>query len=148
MDEEDRRGMWENLQKKNVLHLNKELDTEHVAMVKQLIGLYPTFFTMLCDKANIGKCFNDEVQHLLGEYDPVLQFLSGFDNRQLRRMKSSWDPVHTSMYLWSKSALSNFLLVFLGDRCEMGHSVEGRLPFLDHGMTTSLYCINCLIYDF
>jgi asparagine synthase (glutamine-hydrolysing) len=36
------------------------------------------------------------------------------------------------MYLWSKSVLPNFILSVLGDRMEMAHSVEGRLPFLDH----------------
>jgi asparagine synthase (glutamine-hydrolysing) len=36
------------------------------------------------------------------------------------------------MYLWSKSALPNFILSILGDRMEMAHSIEGRLPFLDH----------------
>ena len=28
--------------------------------------------------------------------------------------------------------LPNYVLTFLGDRMEMAHSIEGRLPFLDH----------------
>ena len=28
--------------------------------------------------------------------------------------------------------LPNYVLAFLGDRMEMAHSIEGRLPFLDH----------------
>jgi asparagine synthase (glutamine-hydrolysing) len=36
------------------------------------------------------------------------------------------------MYLWSKTMLPNYILSLLGDRMEMAHSVEGRLPFLDH----------------
>jgi len=41
-------------------------------------------------------------------------------------------PVHQSMYLWSKMPLPNYILSVLGDRMEMAHSVEGRVPFLDH----------------
>jgi len=37
-----------------------------------------------------------------------------------------------AMYLWSKTVLPVYLLNLLGDRSEMAHSVEGRLPFLDH----------------
>jgi asparagine synthase (glutamine-hydrolysing) len=42
------------------------------------------------------------------------------------------EPLHQSLYLWSKTRLPNYLLVLLGDRMEMGHSIEGRVPFLDH----------------
>ena len=41
-------------------------------------------------------------------------------------------PVHQSLYLWSKTILATYILVVLGDRMEMAHSVEGRVPFLDH----------------
>ena len=40
--------------------------------------------------------------------------------------------VNQSLYLWSKTALSNYILRTLGDGMEMSHSIEGRLPFLDH----------------
>src|SRR6185436_743949 len=41
-------------------------------------------------------------------------------------------PVHQSLYLWAKTVLPGYILVNLGDRMEMAHSVEGRVPFLDH----------------
>jgi len=41
-------------------------------------------------------------------------------------------PVNQSLYLWSKTILATYILVVLGDRMEMAHSVEGRVPFLDH----------------
>ena len=41
-------------------------------------------------------------------------------------------PLHQSLYLWSKTRLPQYLLTLLGDRMEMGHSIEGRVPFLDH----------------
>lgn len=42
--------------------------------------------------------------------------------------------VNQSSYLWSKMALSNYILRTLGDGCEMANSIEGRLPFLDHNL--------------
>lgn len=42
------------------------------------------------------------------------------------------DPVNQSLYLWTKTLLPNFVLTFLSDRMEMAHSIEGRVPFLDH----------------
>jgi asparagine synthase (glutamine-hydrolysing) len=42
------------------------------------------------------------------------------------------DPVNQSLYVWGKTMLPNYVLSNLGDRMEMAHSVEGRLPFLDH----------------
>ncbi len=40
--------------------------------------------------------------------------------------------LHQSAYLWCKTALPNYILRTLGDGVEMAHSLEGRLPFLDH----------------
>lgn len=41
-------------------------------------------------------------------------------------------PLHQGLYVNSKTHLANFILTFLGDRMEMAHSIEGRVPFLDH----------------
>ena len=40
--------------------------------------------------------------------------------------------MNQALYLWSKSLLPNYILTVLGDRMEMAHSIEGRVPFLDH----------------
>jgi asparagine synthase (glutamine-hydrolysing) len=42
------------------------------------------------------------------------------------------DPLNKSLFVWAKSFLPNYILNLLGDRMEMAHSVEGRVPFLDH----------------
>lgn len=42
------------------------------------------------------------------------------------------DRLHQGLYVNSKTHLANFILTFLGDRMEMAHSIEGRVPFLDH----------------
>jgi asparagine synthase (glutamine-hydrolysing) len=42
------------------------------------------------------------------------------------------DRLNKSLFVWAKSFLPNYILNLLGDRMEMAHSVEGRVPFLDH----------------
>jgi asparagine synthase (glutamine-hydrolysing) len=53
---------------------------------------------------------------------------------------SSREPLHQSLYLWSKTRLPKYLLALLGDRMEMAHSVEGRVPFLDHCLVELVRC--------
>ena len=50
----------------------------------------------------------------------------------VERQLAGRDVVNQSLYLWAKTMLPNYILSNLGDRMEMAHSVEGRLPFLDH----------------
>lgn len=47
-------------------------------------------------------------------------------------MRHKWHSLHSALYIWNKTLLPNVLLTDLGDRTEMSHSVEGRVPFLDH----------------
>jgi asparagine synthase (glutamine-hydrolysing) len=43
-----------------------------------------------------------------------------------------WDPLHRAQFLEISIFLSQYLLSSQGDRMAMGHSVEGRYPFLDY----------------
>jgi 2-polyprenyl-6-methoxyphenol hydroxylase-like FAD-dependent oxidoreductase len=73
-----------------------------------------------------------EVQGMLkgpGERPGYQALLSSID---VRGQLIGRDPVHQSLYLWSKTFLPGYILTMLGDRMEMAHSVEGRVPFLDH----------------
>jgi len=47
-----------------------------------------------------------------------------------------WDPLHQAQYLEVSIFMSQYLLSSQGDRMGMGHSVEGRFPFLDHRVVT------------
>ncbi|MFL6448467.1 MAG: asparagine synthase (glutamine-hydrolyzing) [Bryobacteraceae bacterium] len=55
--------------------------------------------------------------------------LSGLD---VAGQMSGRHVVNQSLYLWNKTTLPGYILTILGDRMEMSHSVEGRVPFLDH----------------
>jgi asparagine synthase (glutamine-hydrolysing) len=65
----------------------------------------------------------------VGEREGYHALLNDLD---VRRQLAGRDPVHQSLYLWSKTLLPNYILAMLGDRMEMAHSIEGRVPFLDH----------------
>ncbi|KAH9110763.1 hypothetical protein LEN26_013640 [Aphanomyces euteiches] len=49
---------------------------------------------------------------------------------------TKWHPLHTALCVETQSFLPNFLCNHLGDRSEMAHSIEGRVPFLDYHLTT------------
>jgi asparagine synthase (glutamine-hydrolysing) len=61
--------------------------------------------------------------------DPFHVLLDAFD---LPGQLAGRHRVDQSSYLWTRLSLANYILRTLGDGTEMAHSVEGRLPFLDH----------------
>jgi asparagine synthase (glutamine-hydrolysing) len=94
--------------------------------VDRELGWVPSF---LRAKAALGLRLHQTMQaDFLGDMahrDPFVETLAGADLKGRSRLDQA-------SYLWSKSALCNYILQTLGDGCEMAHSVEGRLPFLDH----------------
>ena len=54
------------------------------------------------------------------------------DEVDTRAQLTGRDPLNQSLYLWSKTVMAGYILTMLGDRMEMAHSIEGRVPFLDH----------------
>jgi asparagine synthase (glutamine-hydrolysing) len=47
-------------------------------------------------------------------------------------MREDLTPPREAAWLWTRLALASYILRTLGDGMEMGHSVEARLPYLDH----------------
>jgi asparagine synthase (glutamine-hydrolysing) len=68
--------------------------------------------------------------------DIVASFLASID---VQRRIEGRNAVHSALYLWAKTALPHYILSNLGDRMEMGHSVEGRVPFMDHTVAEYLH---------
>lgn len=104
--------------------------TETISTYQKHLGYVPMFnqahlglmrkFYSVCDEAFLA----DHAKR-----DEHFVFLSGLD---FRNQILGRQVIDQSMYLWNKSHLPNYILSILGDRMEMAHSIEGRLPFLDH----------------
>jgi asparagine synthase (glutamine-hydrolysing) len=105
-------------------------ETGSLASAERLLGFVPACL----------KVFAAQGQQRLSLFDPDFKarfvgrdstrlFLDGLD---LAGVLSGRDPLNKSLFVWAKSFLPNYILNLLGDRMEMAHSIEGRVPFLDH----------------
>jgi asparagine synthase (glutamine-hydrolysing) len=68
----------------------------------------------------------------VAQLDGRAAFGEMLDGLPIRDRLAGRAPVNQALYLWAKTVLPNYILTVLGDRMEMAHSVEGRVPFLDH----------------
>jgi asparagine synthase (glutamine-hydrolysing) len=105
--------------------------------MRRALGFVPTWFRVFKTVAARDRgLLADEFRRRHSENSQL--FLSQLDvPGQLRGR----DPLNQAQYLWSKSVLPNYILVVLGDRMEMAHSIEGRVPFLDHHVVELLRAV-------
>jgi asparagine synthase (glutamine-hydrolysing) len=101
-----------------------------VDRVRRILGYVPSWIETFASRAAkmrplLAGDFLDRFGRLEGTY----AFLDDID---VRGQLGGRSPLNQSLYLWSKTALSGYILTMLGDRMEMAHSIEGRVPFLDH----------------
>jgi len=98
--------------------------------VKRILGFVPSWMETFSARAAIMQSlWSADFAQKYASCQSYQALLSGVDvHGQLRGR----DPVHQSLYLWSKTVLPGYILNMLGDRMEMAHSIEGRVPFLDH----------------
>jgi asparagine synthase (glutamine-hydrolysing) len=101
-----------------------------VASVRQVLGFAPSVMEVWAQQGAglLGVADADFAAAFAGR-DTFRVFLSHVD---VTRQLAGRHAVHQSLYVWGKTFLPNYVLSNLGDRMEMAHSVEGRLPFLDH----------------
>jgi asparagine synthase (glutamine-hydrolysing) len=98
--------------------------------VKRLLGFVPSWIeTFSARSAKMQDLLAADFVETFGNREGYHALLSDLD---VRGQLAGRDPVHQSLYLWSKTLLPNYILTMLGDRMEMAHSIEGRVPFLDH----------------
>ena len=79
--------------------------------------------------ASLMRLFSPDTRGSLQGVDVVQDLLSG-----LPPEAHTWEPLGQAQYLEITTLLSGYLLSSQGDRMLMGHSVEGRFPFLDHNV--------------
>jgi len=98
--------------------------------VRKKLAFVPSFLEA---KGTLGyklcSVLSDDFKTSFGERDCYEELLNCFD---IEGQLSGRSRVDQSLYLWSKTALANYILKTLGDGTEMANAVEGRLPFLDH----------------
>jgi asparagine synthase (glutamine-hydrolysing) len=98
--------------------------------VKRLLGFVPSWMeTFSARSLKLQAVFSQDFGTLIGTRDSYQPLFSDLD---VPRQLAGRDRVHQSLYLWSKTVLPGYILNMLGDRMEMAHSIEGRVPFLDH----------------
>ncbi len=98
--------------------------------VKRRLGFIPSWIeTFSARSAKMQDLLSEDFAEEFGTRESYHGLLNDLD---IRGQLEGRDPVHQSLYLWSKTILPAYLLTILGDRMEMAHSVEGRVPFLDH----------------
>jgi asparagine synthase (glutamine-hydrolysing) len=79
--------------------------------------------------AGMAPIFRDELVARTQGYQPLM---SALDRLPLAQRVAGRDRLNQVLYINSKTVLPNFILNYLADRMEMAHSIEGRVPFLDH----------------
>ena len=98
--------------------------------VKRLLGFVPSWIETFSARA--AKMRELLALDFLETYGQREGFRALFYDVDVRGQLAGRDPLHQSLYLWAKTGLPTYILTMLGDRMEMAHSVEGRVPFLDH----------------
>jgi len=107
-------------------------DGEHGPLhrVKRLLGFIPSWIEAFSARSSKMKSlFSGSFLARFGDREGFQPVLSDID---VRGQLHDRDPLHQSLYMWAKTGLPSYILTMLGDRMEMAHSVEGRVPFLDH----------------
>lgn len=132
-DEETVQQLLEELQRKNpvnLVSLDTDASSKAVASVQRTLGFVPTWIKNIAASLSSDRPFySPAFAAFVAQRDPYRIFLNQLD---VQGQLAGREPVNQSLYLWSKTFLPNFILRVLGDGVEMAHSIEGRLPFLDH----------------
>jgi asparagine synthase (glutamine-hydrolysing) len=104
--------------------------TGSLESVERLLGFVPGCLKVFAAQGQQRlTLFNADFKAQFAGRDSARLFLDGLD---VPAVLNGRDPLNKSLFVWAKSFLPNYILNLLGDRMEMAHSIEGRVPFLDH----------------
>ncbi len=111
--------------------------SEDSPMMRRLLGFIPSMYNPFF--ARLGRSQSLLSPDYFAAFRGVDRASLLLNNIDVARRLTGRAPVHQSLYLWSKTALPGYILTLLGDRMEMAHSIEGRVPFLDHKVAEFLF---------
>lgn len=112
-------------------------EAEDSAMMRRLLGFIPSMYKPFFARLSRFQSLLD--QDYFAPFKGADRASLLLNNVDVARRMDGRAPVHQSLYLWSKTALPGYILTLLGDRMEMAHSIEGRVPFLDHKVAEFLF---------
>jgi asparagine synthase (glutamine-hydrolysing) len=105
-------------------------DAGPLGNVERQLGYVPSWIETFASRA--VKMRGLLSRDFLDSYCELESYAGLLDDIDVRGQLAGRDPVHQSLYLWAKTVLPGYILTMLGDCMEMAHSIEGRVPFLDH----------------
>jgi asparagine synthase (glutamine-hydrolysing) len=105
-------------------------ETGSLASVERLLGFVPGCLKVFAAQGQQRlQLLADDFKSQFAGRDSTRRFLDAFD---IPGVLQGRDPLNKSLFVWAKGFLATYILNLLGDRMEMAHSIEGRVPFLDH----------------
>ena len=112
------------------LMMPEQIDSPEMQAVARRLGWVPATLNVGAAQANsVFALLRDDLPPAVRQYQPVVAAL---DRLPVAQRVVGRDRLNQMLYVNAKTVLPNFILNYLADRMEMAHSVEGRVPFLDH----------------
>ncbi|WP_101948043.1 asparagine synthase (glutamine-hydrolyzing) [Mycobacterium sp. 3519A] len=108
----------------------EQIDSPELQAVERRLGWLPATLNMAAGQANhVVPLLRDDLPASVREFQPLVAAL---DRLPLAQRVEGRDRLNQMLYVNARTVLPNFILNYLADRMEMAHSIEGRVPFLDH----------------
>lgn len=112
------------------LMMPEQVSNQDMQAVGRRLGWLPATLNVAAVQANsVAPLFRDDLPVSVREFQPLVGAL---DRLPIAQRVAGRDHLNQMLYVNAKTILPNFILNFLADRMEMAHSIEGRVPFLDH----------------
>lgn len=107
-----------------------QVSSPEMKAIERRLGWLPATLNVGAAMMNgAAPLYRDDLAVRIQGYRPML---SALDRLPLAQRVVGRDRLNQMLYVNAKTVLPNFILNYLADRMEMAHSIEGRVPFLDH----------------
>ncbi|MET0534440.1 MAG: asparagine synthase (glutamine-hydrolyzing) [Steroidobacter sp.] len=110
--------------------LPTQVNNSEMKAIERRLGWLPATLNVgAAMMSSVAPLLRADLTERIHEYMPLT---SALDRLPLAQRITGRDHLNQMLYINAKTVLPNFILNYLADRMEMAHSVEGRVPFLDH----------------
>jgi len=105
-----------------------DFDVDILNRVKEQLHYLPSLWKLSFDIGRkVQTIYSEHYMQFSKKLNPMDEFIKNF----LLCKNEKIHPVNKSAYIFYKTIFPELVLAYLGDRLEMAHSIEARLPFLD-----------------